>query len=324
MEISFSAETKRELARDLPENACCKFAEAAGLIRSCGSLKPAGKGEVGILLTSGLTAAARHIKRLFFEITGTQPEVSLAENGAQHMMRRFRISVPASGRTTALLERTGILRRTEGLLTLTQGVSPQMTGSKCCRRAMLAGLFLGAGTISDPSHGYHLEIRTQDKVLAADIRKLMNSFAYIHAGIFPRGTDYVVYLKAADQVSDMLGIMGAGVHLLAYEDKRIMHELHGQANRLFNCDTANMDRAISAGEGHLRSISAIENGPGLGSLPSKLREAAAARKANPEASLSEIGAMFEPPVSKSAAAARYARIEKIAEEVSQGYKGEIL
>jgi DNA-binding protein WhiA len=315
--VSFASETKRELAHQLPENACCKFAEAAGLIRACGSLKPAGRGEVGILLTTGLTATARHMKLLFFEITGTQPEISLAESGAQHMKRRFQVMLPASGRITALLERMGILVRTdEGFFTLAQGISPQLTGSKCCRKALLAGLFLGAGTMSDPVRGYHLEIRTQDKVLAADIRRLMNSFADIHAGIAPRGADYVVYLKAAEQVSDMLGIMGAGVHLLAYEDKRIMHELHGQANRLFNCDTANMDRAISAGEAQLRAIGAIERGPGLSVLSAKLHEAAAARKANPEVSLSEIGTLFDPPVSKSAAAARYARIEKIAEEIT--------
>jgi DNA-binding protein WhiA len=170
--------------------------------------------------------------------------------------------------------------------------------------------------MSDPARGYHLEIRTQDKVLAADIRRLMNSFTDIHAGITPRGADYVVYLKAADQVRDMLGIMGAGLHLLNFEDKRILHELRGKTNRLFNCDTANMDRAISAGEAQLRAITAIENGPGIESLPAKLREAAAARKDHPEASLSEIGTLFEPPVSKSSAAARYARIEKIAEEIS--------
>jgi DNA-binding protein WhiA len=318
MQLSFSAETKRELSHQLPENACCKFAEASGLIRACGSLKPAGKGAVGILLTTGLTATAKHIRHLFFEITGTQPEISLAENGAQHMMRRFQVHVPASGRTTALLERTGILGREEGLLTLVRGISPLTTGSKCCRQAQLRGLFLGAGTMSDPVRGYHLEIRTDDKVLAADIRRLMNSFPGIHAGISPRGADYVVYLKAAEQVSDMLGIMGAGVHLLAYEEKRIMHEIRGTTNRIFNCDTANMDRAIRAGEGQLRAIRAIETGPGLSSLPAKLREAAAARKEYPEASLTEIGAMFTPPVSKSSAAARYARIEKIAENWEAG------
>ncbi|GHU61101.1 sporulation protein [Clostridia bacterium] len=316
MDTSFSAETKRELAHQLPEKACCKFAEAAGLIRACGALKPAGRGEIGILLTTGLTAAARHIKRLFFELTGTQPVVSLAENGAQRMLRRFEVTVSASGRTTALLERIGILVRTDdGLLTLTVGISPLLAGSQCCRKAMLRGLFLGAGTMSDPVRGYHLEIRTSDKALAADIRRLMNAFSDIHAGISPRGADYVVYLKAADQVRDMLGIMGASLHLLNFEDKRMMHELRGKTNRLFNCDTANMDRAITAGESQLRAISTIEAGPGLDSLPAKLREAAKARRANPEASLSEIGAIFEPPISKSSAAARFARIEKIAKEI---------
>ena len=317
MEISFAAETKRELSRQIPEKACCKFAETAGLIKSCGALKPAGKGEVGILLTAGLTATTRHIKSLFFEITGTQPVVTLTERGAQRMLRRFEINVPASGHTTALLERTGILERNEdGLLTLTQGIPAHMTGNKCCRKALIKGLFLGAGTMSDPTKAYHLEVRTQDKTLAADMRRIMNTFTDIHAGISVRGSDYVVYLKAAEQVSDMLGIMGAGVQLLAYEEKRILHELRGTTNRLFNCDTANMDRAITAGEKQIWAISAIEKGPGLDSLSAKLQEAAAVRKKNPEASLSEIGSMFEPPVSKSSAAARYLRIEKIAEELA--------
>jgi DNA-binding transcriptional regulator WhiA len=57
------------------------------------------------------------------------------------------------------------------------------------------------------------------------------------------------------------------------------------------------------------AIAAIEAKPGgLSGLPAKLREAAEIRKGNPEASLSDMGAMFDPPVSKSAVAARLKRL----------------
>ena len=42
--MSFSADTKNELAHVEPEKKCCMLAEIAGFIRMCGSIRLAGGG----------------------------------------------------------------------------------------------------------------------------------------------------------------------------------------------------------------------------------------------------------------------------------------
>jgi DNA-binding protein WhiA len=181
---------------------------------------------------------------------------------------------------------------------------------------MLKGLFAGAGSVADPAKRYHFEIITTDMTLAVEVRRLMNSFTDIHASVIERTGKYIVYLKAAEQIKDMLGIIDAHLHLLAFEDARARHELRGRVNRFSNCDNANMDRQAAAGAAQIQTILTLESHLGsLYKLPPKLYEAAEIRKTYPEASIAELGALLNPPVSKSAAAARLKRLERYIEKI---------
>ena len=311
--MSFSSEVKKEIAHTQPGKPCCAIAEAAGFFRTAGLLKPGGRGEIGLVLETGIPAVARHFKQLYEGLTGEPLFVSVARKGGRISPRRLELSLPPSQKGAGLLMRTGVIGRKDGLLTVKKGIAHTLTGSKCCRKSLLKGLFLGAGSVADPAKRYHFEIITDDRTLADDVRRLMDSFTDIHAGVVVRSGKYVVYLKAAEQIKDMLGIIDAHLHLLAYEDARARHELRGRVNRFSNCDNANLDRQAAAGASQMQAIAAIEARPGgLSLLPPKLREAAEARKANPEASLSDLGSMLNPPVTKSAAAARLKRLESFA------------
>jgi len=309
--MSFSSEVKKEIAHGYPEKPCCELAEAAGFFRNSGSLIPAGGGDIGIVLTTSIPATARHFKQLFEILAGEPFTVSVTHTGGRISPRRLELRLPPSKAGADLLLRMGIINRKDGLLTIEKGIPPALTAAKCCRKSLLKGLFMGSGSVADPAKRYHFEIITGDKSLANDVRRLMNSFTDIHAGVMERSGKYVVYLKAAEQIKDMLGIMDANLHLLAYENARARHEMRGRVNRYSNCDNANLDRQASAGMAQILLISAIEkqNG-GLTVLPEKVREIAEARKENPEASLSEIAAMLDPPVSKSTAAARLKSLER--------------
>jgi len=309
--MSFSSEVKKEIAHGYPVKKCCELAEAAGFFRSCGSLKPAGGGDIGILLTTSIPATARHFKQLFEALAGEPLNVSVTHTGGRISPRRLELTLPPSKAGAYLLMRAGVISRKDGLLTIEKGIPHALTGAKCCRKSLLKGLFLGSGSVADPAKRYHFEIITGDKHLAEGVRRLMNSFTDIHAGVMERSGKYVVYLKAAEQIKDMLGIMDANLHLLAYEDARARHEMRGRVNRYSNCDNANLDRQAAAGMMQIQMISAIEKQEGgLSVLPEKIREAALVRKENPEASLSDIASMLDPPVSKSAAAARLKSLER--------------
>ncbi|MDR1796132.1 MAG: DNA-binding protein WhiA [Clostridiales Family XIII bacterium] len=318
--MSFAAEVKNELAHLPFGKACCCCAEAAGFFRAAGSIRRVGGGGAGGLLgfvvTTGNLAVARRIRSLFFEVGGVRPDVDAYDPGAGIVPKRYELHAPVSERATAFLETIGVLDRGGEYTALLRRMPQGLLGAKCCRKAFLRGMFLGAGSVSDPENSYHFEIVTDDPILAADTRRTMNAFTDIHAGISRRKGRSVVYLKSSEQIKDMLGIIGADRHLLAYEDVRMIHEMKDKANRISNCDNANVDRALRSGAEQaevIRRIARLDGGAGLAALPPKLHEAARVRLENPEASLAEIGAMFDPPVSKPAAAARYRALAAIAE-----------
>ena len=302
--MSFSSEVKKEIAHGYPEKPCCELAEAAGFFRSSGAIKPAGGGDIGMVLTTSIPVVARHFKVLFESLINEPLSITVMQKGGRVNPRRFELNLPPSKAGAEFLINTGIISRKDGLLTIEKGISSALTSTKCCRKGFLKGLFLGSGSVADPTKRYHLEIITRDRFLANDVRRLANSFTDINANVMERNGKYVVYLKAAEQIKDMLGIMDANLHLLAFEDARARHEMRGIVNRYSNCDNANIDRQAAAGMAQIQTIMVIEENDGLDRLPPKIREVAEVRKANPEASIAEIAEMLNPPISKSATAAR--------------------
>ena len=61
----------------------------------------------------------------------------------------------------------------------------------------------------------------------------------------------------------------------------------------------------------------IEEKIGLSALDEPLREVARLRLAHPEASLQELGAMLEPPLTKSGVNHRLRRLEKIGKQLEK-------
>ncbi|MDR1815993.1 MAG: DNA-binding protein WhiA, partial [Clostridiales Family XIII bacterium] len=269
--MSFSSEVKNELAHLPASKPCCARAEAAGFFRACGSVRRVGGargGLLGFVLQTSNPAVARHEKMLFEHLQGVAGglgitlNVSVSEDRGGAVPKRYEMKAAASDRGTAFLETIGIIGRVDGKLALSARTPADMLASKCCRKAFLRGLFLGAGSVSDPEHGYHFEIALDDPMLAADARRIMNSFTDIHARVSRRKGRPVVYLKASEQIKDMLGILGADRHLLAYEEVRMIREMKETANRISNCDNANVDRALRAGESQVDFITALLRGGG--------------------------------------------------------------
>ena len=106
--------------------------------------------------------------------------------------------------------------------------------------------------------------------------------------------------------------MGASGKLFEYEDVRIKKGIRNQANRINNCDQANIDKAVAAAERHIANIRKIEETIGLENIPEKLREVAELRLKHPDVSLTELGEMMDPPMKKSGINKRLLKIEEIA------------
>jgi len=310
--MSFSTETKNELSRVEPPKKCCQLAEVAGFLRVAGSIRLAGGGKFKIVITTDNPAVARHYKKMIKEYFQVETELEIGRAAALKKGHTYILTIDPEMRSESILRETGILLVREGNNYISDGIYDDLIKTKCCRKSYMRGIFMGAGTISDPEKGYDLEFVCSSENLAKDLRKLINSFEDLSAKIVERKGKYIVYMKNSQYISDTLAIMGAHSKVLQFEDIKIKKELVNETVRITNCDNANTDRTLDASQRQIEAIRKIEAAHGFGSMPEKLRELAQLRLDNPEASLTQLGEMLDPPLKKSGINNRLKRIMDIA------------
>ena len=184
----------------------------------------------------------------------------------------------------------------------------------CCKRAFIRGAFLSAGSISDPEKFYHFEIVCSSEEKAEQLREIIGTFS-IEAKIVVRKKYYVVYIKEGSQIVEILNVMEAPLALMELENIRILKEMRNSVNRQVNCETANINKTVSAAVKQLQDIAYIRDTVGLDYLPESLAEIAQARLERPDATLKELGEILSPPVGKSGVNHRLRKISSIAESL---------
>lgn len=317
--MSFSSEVKGELARIEPAKKCCMLAEITAFLRVSGSLRLAGGGRFTIVAATENPAIARHYKKLIKEYFDSN--AGLEVGGSQMPGRsrksgyRYSLTIPPDEKSGQILRETGMMLIREGNDYLSDGIYQPIVRTKCCRRAYLRGLFLGCGTMSDPHRGYQMEFLVGSRQMALDTKKLIGTFEDLAANIAERRDEHVVYLKRAEYISDMLALIGAEGKLLEFENIRIGRGLKQAANRISNCDNANVDRTLTASGEQLHTIEILEQRLGLANLEPKLRDLAELRLERPDASLAELGEAMSPPIKKAAVSKRFAKLKEIAENL---------
>ncbi|MEG2298555.1 MAG: DNA-binding protein WhiA, partial [Anaerovoracaceae bacterium] len=305
--MSFTSETKAELARVTLKKKCCMLAEIAGFIRICGSVGLMGFGKFKIVMTTDNPAIARHYKMLIKEYFSVDVTLEVGQ-GTGLKKGNYYILTIGDSLAELILRETGILMIREGMNFISDGIYSGIVKSKCDKKAYLRGLFLGAGIVTNPEKEYHFEIVCQTETLANDVRKLLNSFVDITAKSVARKKEFVVYVKESSQIVDILAIMGASNQIFKYENVKITKEIRNAANRINNCDQANIDKAVAAAEKHIANIKILDQAIGIDNLPDKLKEVAYLRLENPDVSLVELGEMLNPPLKKSGVNKRLLKI----------------
>ena len=139
--------------------------------------------------------------------------------------------------------------------------------------------------------------------------------------IVKRRTRYIVYLKKADYISDFLALIGAHDAMMRFEDERIGRDLKNSISRIDNCEIANEEKIIRAGERQISFINRIIEQGKFSKLPEKLRNVADIRIRYPEASLLELCEYYQKAygevVSKSGMKHRLNKLENIAETLEE-------
>ena len=190
---------------------------------------------------------------------------------------------------------------------------PELVRRPCCKKAYLRGLFLRAGSISDPEKMYHLEFACESRDFAIRLKEILSSYN-LRAKIVERKGHSVVYLKDSSQIADFLALIQANTSLFSLENTMIVKDVRNAVNRKVNCETANIQKTVSASLTQIEAIEYIRDHIGFEKLPESLREIARVRLENPDDSLEKLGLRLNPPVGKSGVNHRLRKLKAIAEE----------
>ena len=125
----------------------------------------------------------------------------------------------------------------------------------------------------------------------------------------------MVYIKEGDQIVNILNVMEAPLSLMEFENIRILKEMRGNVNRQVNCETANINKTVSAAVKQIDDIILIRDTIGFEELPAPLCEIARLRLEKPEATLKELGEELKPPVGKSGVNHRLRKLSDLAKRL---------
>lgn len=312
--MSFSGETKQEIAKLSPEKECCMIAELNALTQCLGALSLLGGGRIQLKYAAESLVVARRL--LVLLKSGLRYRVHTAVRREKRFGGRLVTTLALSAEESRhLLRRLSVLRQDENGEDVFQGVPRRIVRRICCRRSFLRGMFLGCGTVISPEKGYHAEFLVEDEQRARFLMRVL-SLCDIEASMSMRRQKAVVYIKNGEAVSRLLATLGAARAVLKVEEVRTVRSVQKQVTRAINCDHANLGKQLSAAQRQLEAISHISRMTGLSALPDELQALARLRISHQDASLEQLGQLLKPTVSKSAVQHRMKRLMDIAAGLS--------
>lgn len=298
---SFSAAAKAEICRELPQSNCCALAECFGILLFCNSFQ-----DDCIKIITESQDFGKLLPKLFRKAFGISFD-QLPEEGIQG---KLTYAITTREKIASIMEAFGFTRGD----TLALHINLAVVEEDCCKGAFLRGAFLAGGSVTHPAKAYHLEFTTTHQSVARECYMLLHETMGFYPKTAGRAGAQVLYLKQSDLISDFLTFLGAPVAAMGIMEAKLEKELNNQVNRCCNCDDANTSKVVEAAQEQLGAIRTLRDRGQLEKLPAKLLQAAAAREANPEASLSELAAMMEPPITKPAMNHRLQRIVALSKE----------
>ena len=308
--MSFSSDIKEELSRVVNHDECCMMAELTGfLITNCNIVKE--KGEFTLRMSTENSAAIRRVYNYFKKIYNVTP-ISNIEKEKTFKESLFQLRIVDKGVLEEIFKNSYI--SIDVKLQIIVDKKEPIKEKECCRRSFLRGVFIGAGSITNPSNRYHLEIVANSNENATFINELITE-AGLSSKIIKRKRDFVIYLKGAEDISEFLTIIGSNKGRLAFEETRVLKDMRNRVNRINNFENANFEKTVDAGLGQIEDIEVIKRNRKFAKLPEGLKQLAKLRLSYKEATLEELGNMLEPKLSRAGVSHRFKKIKEIANEL---------
>jgi len=313
--MSFSSKLKHELCNLPQSDRHCELAELAGIINTCGNIYTNRQTYSVSIQTENAIVAKR-----FYSIAkkmNINCEVTVKNNRQFKKNRIYAVVINEEQSSRKLLQATGLLIFKDRQNILKKQINKMLVKSSCCKRSYIRGAFISGGYLSNPEKNYHLEFVSSEYDLSVQLSEIINFFN-LNSKVIERKNNYVVYLKESESIVDLLNVMGAHSSLMNLENVRIIKDMRNNVNRIVNCETANINKTVSAAVKQIEDIIFVKNTKGLQFLPATLEQVAILRLENSDATLKEIGAMLTPAIGKSGVNHRLRKISEIAENLRGG------
>lgn len=295
--MSFSTDTKAELASLQIKKKCCRRAYAAGLLFDADT-----DGKSRVLATCQSLESAQTAQKAIASVFGANavkfPPVGEGKGFT------FAVSSPDAAELVSNMARYGI---------------DAMVGFSCeeCAGSFMRGLFIASGSLTSPDRQYHLEFTLQNTERAEMLSAFLSEYASPPTLRHRAGRIGLIY-KSSAKIEDFLSSVGASQAYFSLLNGKIEREIRNDINRSTNCMTKNIAKAVAASRAQTEALEVLESSGECDKLPPELRETAQLRLLYPEMPLSELGARHCPPISKSGVNHRMAKLMAIAEGIKKG------
>jgi len=305
--VAMTQRVKSELAVLHVVKHCCRRAEVATMLRYTGALHVAQGGSLVVESEVDTGAAARRLRTAISEVYGLASDLIVVRGGGLRRDPRYIVRLvrdgPAMARLAGLIDSRG--HPVRGLPQAVVG------GGVCDAAAAWRGAFLVHGCLTEPGRSMSLEVTAPSQEAAMALAGAARRLGIAAKAREARGADRVV-IREGDSIAAMLVKMGAHEALLDWEERRVRREVRVATNRLANFDDANLRRsaraAVAAGVRVQRALEILGD-----ETPEHLRLAGLLRIEHKHASLEELGAMHDPPLTKDAIAGRVRRLLSLAD-----------
>lgn len=286
--VSFSRDVRNQLAQVPLERPCCRQAHLLAFAVVAGIEAESLNGQPHMVFQVDNAAIARHLFRLGKALYAASPMVETRSDPDHQRPTVHRVAIPIGP--------SGMLPATVTIGQLQEAIARKA----CCRRWFLRGAFMAGGSLVAPTKAYHLEFNAPEGVAHWLLELLRHE--RIPARCYQRSQAEVwtVYVKDSSAIATFLTQLGATQALLRWEEVRVGKDLVNTVQRVVNCETANLTRTLTSAQRQVAELTWLENHGVMAALPPDCRDVARVRMEMPFASLLELGAALEPPMSKSA------------------------
>ena len=191
MAISFSGNAKAEICRNFPAKPCCALAQCFGILLYCNSFTSS-----GIKIITESRDFALLLPKLFKKTFNLNFDIFPSVEAPGKLI----FQIVDEEKIETIMDAFGF----DAADTVALHVNLPLVEEECCKAAFLRGAFLAGGSVTDPEKGYHIELATTHKSVAAETYMLMHESMGFYPKSAQRGGGQVLYLKQSELISDFL------------------------------------------------------------------------------------------------------------------------